>query len=440
MNDKNIIIKQRNGNMLIQGIVFLVMSVVSLIIAFLPYLSAEANKVAIVFYSIGGISFAVFFTLYIVLLYKEFKPADALILTSRGFTDIKNVGSDITIDWTNVSSVKLLGKKELPYLGINLENCDIVLAKMKKKEADEMRENIDENLPHILISQKDIRYSVKELKDLFVKFVREARILSNEAPKHTKNNPFTTDDVLRAFGKLPPENKDERKTAIDDSKVIEAPKTIEEKAASKSESAVISTASSCEEDGETDPFYALLQKQAVSNVSEGKEAGDSESSEPKNDKTVSSSQENEMSEEDMPEDMKELMARAKSSKISELGKILNEDAPISHFQPPKQKIPSDDDTLHIDLSDVMFDEKKVKEDQQISFDLTEDDGEKSSSAPTDSISDKKVPKKDDMSDTKEYFPDLLVVSDSFEESEDDDDSDFIIPEPIEYQEESEDEE
>ncbi|MBR2900920.1 MAG: hypothetical protein IKC39_01610, partial [Clostridia bacterium] len=188
------------------------------------------------------------------------------------------------------------------------------------------------------------------------------------------------------------------------------------------------------------PFYALLQKQAVSNVSESKEAGDSESSEPKNDKTVSSSQENEMSEEDMPEDMKELMARAKSSKISELGKILNEDAPISHFQPPKQKILSDDDTLHIDLSDVMFDEKKVKEDQQISFDLTEDDGEKSSSAPADPISDKKVPKKDDMSDTKEYFPDLLVVSDSFEESEDDDDSDFIIPEPIEYQEESEDEE
>ena len=66
-----------------------------------------------------------------------------------------------------------------------------------------MRENIEQSLPTILIPQSSVRISIKELKALFSKFSREARALESDTLKKPKNNPFTTDDVLRAFGKLP---------------------------------------------------------------------------------------------------------------------------------------------------------------------------------------------------------------------------------------------
>ena len=382
------------------------------------------------------------------MLFKESKPANALILSSRGFIDTKNVGPDIVIELTNVSSVKLLGKKDMPCLGITLENSDIVMARMKKKEIEEMRENIEENLPNILISQKDVRASVKELKDIFVKFVREARILNNESTKTTKNNPFTTDDVLRAFGKLPMEPKEEEKPTVNDDCVIPAP-TSETNATPVNDTIVPEEDDATNKalpNDEADPFYALLQKEINTTVNEqeptdvpeqsneksddNSEASDEESIEDTAEEAVDEAVENQ----EMSDEMKELMSRARSSKISELEKILNEkDIPTTHIMPIKDahEEPEQEEDLGMDLSAVLFEDTKQQDDQQIEFDLSDNEAVQSE----DSHDDNNTKKHDDMADTKEYFPDLILVNDSFEEKNSDDDSDFIIPDPIEYEEE-----
>jgi len=204
MNESNIFVKEKQADLFAKGFILLALIVASLICCFAPLLFSGLIKSSFSFYFMGGLLFAFFTALYVRLLYKEFHPNNVIIISSRGFVDKKNIGPDIEIEWTNVASVKLLGNKDMPFLGITLENCDIVMAKMKKREADEMRENIDENLPHILIAQNEIYTPVNELKDVFVRLIREARVLNNESSQKNKSNPFTTDDVLRAFGKLPP--------------------------------------------------------------------------------------------------------------------------------------------------------------------------------------------------------------------------------------------
>lgn len=451
MNDKNIIIKARNSNMLIQGIVFLVLSVISLIIALMPFLSANAKSVSTVFFLVGGTLFAIFMTLFVILLVKECKPANALILSSRGFIDLQNIGSDIVIEWTNVAAVKLLGKKEMPYLGITLENTDIVIAEMKKKEADEMRENIEENLPHILISQKDVRTPLKELKDTFVKFVREARILNSDSAKATKNNPFTTDDVLRAFGKLPFEPKKEERLSVDDESIIPPPPPSELFDDSSDEKINVSDdndiPSSLPFDEENDPFYELLKKEINSNIIQPKEDFNNEPSHISYDNdtqpdSLDSTETNTPTKKDpqfesediISDEMKELMSRARSSKISELEKILNEkDVPTTHLMPNKNTEEHSEEketgAAAINLSSVLSDDAQHEDRQQIVFDISSKNEEEIKAPNKQTVS---ADKHDDMADTKEYFPDLVYVNDSFNSPENDNDGEFIIPDPIEY--------
>jgi len=219
MNNNIIEIKKQQKNWFIKGIVYLLVMLLSLLIALLPLVINFGTSIQIGFHITGSIIFLPFAALFVILIINELNPGTAMTLTAHGFIDIINIGANIQIEWTNVSAVKMLGKENMPFLGITLENPDIILAKMKKSKAAEITENIEQNLPTILIPQNSVRISIKELKNIFIKFVREARVLETDTPPKTKNNPFTTDDVLRAFGQLPkdePSNEETNNTETED--------------------------------------------------------------------------------------------------------------------------------------------------------------------------------------------------------------------------------
>lgn len=347
MTDNHIEIKERRASLVAKGIIFLFLAVFSLTIALLPYIVEEFKDNSLTFYLAGGIAFCFFATMFIFLLFKECKPDNILILNSRGFTDNKNIGSHIVIEWTNVATVKLMGKKETPFLGITLENADLVMVHMKKPYAEEMRENIEEGLPHILLSQKEIRYPINELKDLFVKFTREARALKNDMPTKPKNNPFTREDVLRAFGQLDP-IVDEKPDASSEVKEepIETNDAVYENSYSNYSNSVTNQNIRDEEQSDdekesedtkeiksVDSFYEMILKKAesVQTESPSTEQISNESANDKNDTTdipiedkVASDNDTALTEDTLSEDIMELLSKAKSSKIAEIEKLLSE--------------------------------------------------------------------------------------------------------------------
>ncbi len=295
MNNKYIEIKEQRKDAFVKEILFLVLAIVSLTAALLPFILEAARKTPGPFFLLGGVAFAVFATLFLFNIFKDFKPNNALILNPKGFIDIKNVGDDIEIEWTNVSTVKLLGKGSTPFLGISLENIDIIMEKMKRNEAEIIRENLEDGLPAILISQSDVKTPIKQLRDIVIEYVKESRTLYNDSPKievkkEKKHNPFTTTAVLRAFGQTPENNKEDNTT-----KTTAAP--------------------------EKDSFYDTLQATYATPGAENKV--------PSPESIVDDNNES-LNNDDMPEEIRELLSRAKSSKISELGKILAEkDTPYS---------------------------------------------------------------------------------------------------------------
>ncbi len=314
MNDHRIEIKEQRKGIFAKGLSILALMIISLTVALFPYLSESAMKNALVFFIIGGIAFVVFTTVFVLILIKEYNPNNALILSSHGFIDLKNVGDDIEIEWTNIASVKMLGKGTMPFLGIVLENSDIVMARMKKVASDKMRKNIEDGLPAILISQKEVRIPIRDLRDIFIKFVRESRLLQKDAPKKTKTNPFTTEDVLRAFGKLPNEATVVKEDAHSE-------ETTEEK--------VINS------DNSSDAFYDTLYEMGVQS-SQPVASIDDKTEDNRvfsNDEPVLIPENDDVSNDDvteMPDELKEILSRARSSKISELEKILSEsDVPYS---------------------------------------------------------------------------------------------------------------
>ncbi len=206
MNNQITEIKNQQKNWFSKGIVFLTIILLSLFLALLPLITNVNVEIQIFLHLFGGVLFLTFSTLFAILLYYELYPKTAIKFTNKGFIDINNIGEGIEIEWTNIVAVKVLGKENMKFLGITLENPDIVIAKMKKNKAAEIIENIEQNLPTILIPQNTVRIAIKELKSIIIKFVRDARLLESDAPKKAKNNPFTTEDVLRAFGQLPKED------------------------------------------------------------------------------------------------------------------------------------------------------------------------------------------------------------------------------------------
>jgi hypothetical protein len=390
VNENQLQIKERKGGLFIKGIGLLLLMVGSLFVAFLPFLEREIiNRLP--FYIVGGCLFCLSTVFFIYLLYKECDPDNIFVLNSHGFVSPKIIGNDIEIEWTNVSHVQLLGSKESPYFGITLENPDIVMALMKKKRIEEMRENIENELPHILVSQKQIRYSANQLKDLFVRFVREARLLENDIPKKPKSNPFTTEDVLRAFGQLNDEPAKEEIIEVSEESDIdiieevsneiidETPITTDE--ADEPEITPEANDVPCKETASNEPefaenpiqssvqeptkvidednyaeaiesFYDLITSMSANNVNidsnvineiekiedftvdTASESIEESSEEAANDEAVGEaptavSSEN-VEEPDMSDEMLELLSKARSSRITELEKLLNsDDVPFS---------------------------------------------------------------------------------------------------------------
>ncbi len=335
MNDNHIEIKEMRSSLIARGIIFLFLAVFSLSIALLPYIIKDFSDNALTFYLGGGIAFCIFATLFVFLLFKECKPDSIIVLNSRGFTDKKNIGANVEIEWTNVASVKLMGKKETPYLGITLENVDIVMAHMKKPNVEEMRENIEEGLPHIILSQREIRYPINDLKDLFVKFTREARVLKNDAPTKPKNNPFTTEDVLRAFGKLDPiEPKEELPDNKTEENVYESTEAFEQSSEPVSAEPLDTYENVNETDDEIksiDSFYeSLILKTESINTAEQVVNEVTEEENVEEEAPASQCENDSSSDNNLQNEFDELIAKARSSKISEIEKLLNEkDIPFS---------------------------------------------------------------------------------------------------------------
>lgn len=388
MNDNHIEIKERRGSLIAKGVIYLFLTVFSLTIALLPYIFSEFQDNSLIFSLSGGIAFCSFATLFVFLLFKECKPDSIMVLNSHGFTDRKNIGANIEIEWTNVSSVKLMGKKEMPYLGITLENADLVMAHMKKPYVEEMCQNIEEGLPHILLSQREIRYPISELKDLFVKFTREARALKNDVPLKPKNNPFTTEDVLRAFGKLEPKENEEN--SVDESIIEDTAEISSESSNAVNEVVQKETARVKEEHmSETqsiDSFYeALLRQSETATASEPVIENIPE------EHIAPVSVEAEANENNgLPDEFMELMTKAKSSKIAEIEKMLNDsDVPFSVARSEEKVAPIESEKDSTSVQNIQ---------------KTEDD------AKTDETSANTL-KQQSMSDTKEFYPEIIHFDD-----------------------------
>lgn len=430
MNESNINIKERNSNMLVQGVLYLFGSVMSLIIALTPFLSSDAMKIKTVFYIVGGALFALFASMFVLLLYKECNPKNAIVITSRGFYDRNNVGEGILIEWTNVASVKMLKRNQNPFFGIILENTDIVLAQMNKKNSEEMRENIEENLPHIIISQKDVRTPIKDINDIFVKLIRESRVLKHDSDRKAKNNPFTTDDVLRAFGKLPVKEEDVTQDALDE--VIDQQNdevsANNASTASPAPAAVNKEPKDAEESVNEDSFYAALKQKTDKNNLHEELSTTSENTSTlsnKEDKTDVIIEETDDIPDDMPDEIKEILAKSRSSKISEIEKLLTDsDTPISHRKQQQEEIavsattdsePVDSESVDTETFDVNNESDSI---DNLEISLNSQD------KTTKNVHDSNT-------DTKEFITAKVLI----EPEEDEDDDTFIIPEPIEYDEE-----
>ena len=430
MNESNINIKERNSNMLVQGVLYLFGSVMSLIIALTPFLSSDAMKIKTVFYIVGGALFALFASMFVLLLYKECNPKNAIVITSRGFYDRNNIGEGILVEWTNVASVKMLKRNQNPFFGIILENTDIVLAQMNKKNSEEMRENIEENLPHIIISQKDVRTPIKDINDIFVKLIRESRVLKHDSDREAKNNPFTTDDVLRAFGKLPAKEEDVTQDAVDeviDQQNDEVPAN-NVSAASPAPATVNKEPQDAEESVNEDSFYAALKQKTDKNNLHEELSTTSKSTSTvsnKEDKTDVIIEETDDIPDDMPDEIKEILAKSRSSKISEIEKLLTDsDTPISHRKQQQEEIavtattdsePVDSEPVDTEKFDVNNESDSI-DNLEISLN-SQDKATKNAH--------------DSNTDTKEFITAKVLI----ESEEDEDDDTFIVPEPIEYDEE-----
>lgn len=484
--NNTICIKEKNKGLFTKGVLYLSLMIISLILTFLPVFIRKLADNSILFYCIGGLFFLISTVLFVLLLANELKPKDILILSSDGFYDLKNIGENLKVEWPNISSVKILGKKETPYLGINFENCDILIANMSKKNASEMRENINEGLPHVLISQSEIRYSVKDLKEEIIKHVRDSRVVINELAKITKNNPFSTEDVLRAFGKLPLE---EEETPAKN-EIKETLSTISEEFSSHNNESVIENTTDTVVDVhsnnevDSDSFYSILQvqlaeqDQSIQTNKNDESARENDTSEQNEQKTITLPGSTD-SDNDLSEEMKAILSLARSSKINEIEKMLSDNnTPVtfninSDFSQESNDTLNDskksaedidnyfgtstvesksknNDDLHNDIDSfqgINIKSKKVDVEDTNSTAIDEykielpgelyqdDDSDIDMTLATlfsKNDSSELVKEHNEKNDSIEFFPDLILIKDDEIPSSNNDDDGFIIPDLKEY--------
>lgn len=335
MNHNRIEIKEKRVNFLTLGVLWLVLSVGSLFFALMPYLYDFASEKKMAFLIIGGLSFVFFASMFVLLLLRELKPQNALVLSNRGFL-AATLGNDVLIEWTNVSGIGIFGTKKMPLFGIRLENNDIVIAQLSSRAAEEMRENLEDNLPSILIRQQDIRTPLKELKELFNKFIRESRALGTAEAQKPKSNPFSTEDVIRAFGGSEADVADymadsagAKKTAVSDSEVHDVFSELDTSIPLKEESV------KKQPSGSQDEFFEILQKKTASPVkidsaetrsdfSASAEAGEQDTA--KAAPAAQAVSDQAVSDEDIEvsDEINELLSSVKLTKIPEIEKMLSD--------------------------------------------------------------------------------------------------------------------
>lgn len=331
MKDERIIIRKRTKNFLIEGFIYLVLIIASLVVTLIPFISPDVKTKA-PFYLIGGIALIVFAALFVRLLISQSKPNEALILEKRGFTDLMNIGQGITVDWTNVSSAKLLGKDGNATINVTLENSDIVISKMKHSLAQALRKNIEEGEPAISWKQSDITMPVTELKSLIDDYMRDSRQVVTEQKKG-KNNPFSSDDVLRAFGQLSEKPKEESgesvpsglaevKAESDAVKKKEAPK--DDFFEALKEVAITKNAEVKAEKPPVEPVEIFKDIPKDTPVETAPEASDKTITFNEESKPVKNRPIEPIEDEYMPEEIRKILSEAHSEKISELGKMLSE--------------------------------------------------------------------------------------------------------------------
>lgn len=329
--NETIIIKERRNDLLIKGIPLLVLIIASLILTFAPEIFTGISIMPSFFYLAGGLLTLLFGTLFVLVILRQSKPDTAMILTSRGFTDIRNIGEDIEVSWTNVASARIIDSEGEKMLGISLENPDIVMEKMEKRPAAEMRANLEDNLPAIIILQSDVLTDLNELKDIFNRFAREARTLKTSAPKKQKNNPFTTEDVLRAVGKLPADE-------------TEAPETEERRPADEPAAAETSTdthkeapekaaqPASAADDG--DSFFNMILGSGAEKDDKGAAAPAAPAKPAREEAAPAAPAAEKTADDELPPEAREMLSKVRSSRITELEKILAGEIPAREYTAP----------------------------------------------------------------------------------------------------------
>ena len=330
MNSSCMEIKEKQKGFLAKGIMWLIFALLSLLLAFLPLISDFADKNKIAFFTVGGICFIFFAFMFVMLLIKELKPSNAVVLDSKGFKLCNQFGNDVIIDWANVESVEIFGTQKEPVLGVKLENTDMVIASLHKKAADDMRENIEENLPSILIYQNEIRMSLSELKTVFDRFIRDARVFDHVETKSRKKNPFKSEDVIRAFG-----GTEEDVQSICNNKNISEQADNKESAADEFYNSVMNTPSKKESEQIADDQKGKENEPEKEMQTAPSDIAENEHTQGQNNLNSENPSDSVEKTDAMPDDFKDLLSNVRSNKISEIEKILSSDeVPYSSAKVP----------------------------------------------------------------------------------------------------------
>lgn len=458
MNENIFEIKEKRSGYFAKGIVFLILAVLTLFIALFPYAFPYLKINTLLFLIPGGIGFIAFAILFVSHLNRECVPGNAMVLTDNGFTHFSSTG-DLEIEWTNVASIRLYGQSDSPCLGIYLENVDIVSAKLKNKYSETIRFNIEEGLAPILIYQSDVRIKLTRLKEILTEYVRNSRNVEKKDNEKSKHNPFTTEDVLRAFGKLP---KDE---VADDSNDVINNETVDQEGfdgdlnealcesfatddtISNEENNTESSESNSDESmsesdsekntfpcGDTIIFNTSKDEEEEEEEEENDESADdvaedthctNETSADECDVddiaillTETKLETSSSSDDDLPEEFIDLLSKAKSTKINELEKILNEkDIPYSYGKSGKltgeidsskvnEESPSEAEVVINDKDDIvpLVDVSEAAKEEDIK------EPEKEALAPLNETEDDATEHKDDIDVNEFPFVDIVDIA------------------------------
>lgn len=177
VKNDNIRIKRRKAYFLLYGFSYLFLILAGIFLISLPFLPIAPPSEVIGYVIMGvGILFAGGgMVLYGMLLYRGICPADALVITNKGFTNYMVGGKNgVYVEWVNIASMKVFGLTKAPMLGLSLNDSDKYLEELDGKYARIARNNLELGIPVIAISQREVAVQIAELKTLFSRMVKGA--------------------------------------------------------------------------------------------------------------------------------------------------------------------------------------------------------------------------------------------------------------------------